>query len=68
MDSRANEGKQGVVRWQWRYLHRGGSCSYKGRGNLMVAEVLPEATFMTGERRVLFSVHGYGSANFHQVS
>ncbi len=32
----------------------------------MVVEVLPGATFVTGERRVLFSIQGYRSATAHQ--
>ncbi len=33
----------------------------------MVVEVLPGATFVTGEHRVLFSVQGFRSNIFHQV-
>ena len=32
----------------------------------MVVEVLAEGTFVTGERRVLFSVQGYRRAEVHQ--
>ena len=32
----------------------------------MVVEVLAEATFVTGERRVLFLVQGYRRAEVHQ--
>ena len=39
---------------------------YKANGDLMVVEVLPGATFETGERRVLFSIAGFHSFELHQ--
>ena len=48
------------------WAHNGRELFYKGSGNLMVVEVLPGATFVMGERRVLFSVQGFRSATFHQ--
>jgi serine/threonine-protein kinase len=48
------------------WAHSGRELFYKGSGDLMVVEVLPGATFVTGERRVLFSTQGYRSAFTHQ--
>jgi len=48
------------------WAHSGRELFYKGNGNLMVVEVLPGATFVTGERRVLFSVQGFRWATIHQ--
>ncbi len=36
------------------WAHSGRELFYRGGGNLMVVEVLPGATFVTGERRALF--------------
>ncbi len=41
------------------WAHSGRELFYKGSGSLMVVEVLPGATFVTGERRVLFSIQGF---------
>ncbi len=49
------------------WAHSGRELFYKESGNLMVVEVLPGATFVPGERRVLFSTQGYGAADVHQV-
>ncbi len=46
------------------WAHSGRELFYKGSGNLMVVEVLPGATFVTGEHRVLFSVQGFRSNIF----
>ncbi len=48
------------------WAHSGRELFYKGSGNLMAVEVLRGATFVTGERRVLFSVQGFRSATVHQ--
>ncbi len=48
------------------WAHSGRELFYKGSGNLMVVEVLPGATFVTGARRVLFSTQGYRSGSTHQ--
>ncbi len=48
------------------WAHSGQELFYKGSGNLMVVEVLPGPTFVTGEHRVLFSVQAFRSAGFHQ--
>ncbi len=48
------------------WAHSGRELFYKGSVNLMVVEVLAEATFVTGERRVLFSARGYRSGDVHQ--
>ncbi len=48
------------------WAHSGRELFYKGSGNLMVVEVLPGPTFVTGERRVLFSTRGFRSTPFHQ--
>jgi hypothetical protein len=48
------------------WAHNGRELFYKGNGNLMVVEVVPGATFVTGERRVLFSIQGFLSAAVHQ--
>ncbi len=39
---------------------------YRGGQKLMVVEVLPGPTFVTGERRALFSTQGFRSASGHQ--
>ena len=49
------------------WAHSGRELFYKGSGNLMVVEVLPGATFVTGERGVLFSTEGFRSATQHQA-
>ena len=48
------------------WAHSGRELFYKSGGDLMVAEVLPGANFVMGERRVLFSVQGFVSQVFHQ--
>ncbi len=49
------------------WAHSGRELFYKGSGNLIVVEVLPGATFVTGERGVLFSTRRFGSSNpLHQ--
>jgi serine/threonine-protein kinase len=48
------------------WAHSGRELFYKGSGNLMVVEVLPGATFVTGERRVLFSTQGFHSGTVHR--
>ena len=48
------------------WAHSGRELFYKGSGNLMVVEVLPGPTFVTGERRVLFSIRGFRSSIVHQ--
>ncbi len=48
------------------WAHSGRELFYKGSGNLMSAEVLPGPTFVTGERRVLFSTRLFLSNPFHQ--
>jgi len=48
------------------WAHSGRELFYKGGPNLMSVEVLPGPTFVTGERRVLFSTQGFRSANRHQ--
>ena len=48
------------------WAHSGRELFYKSGGNLMVVEVLAEVTFVTGERRALFSVQGYRSAEVHR--
>ena len=48
------------------WAHSGRELFYKGSGNLMVVEVLQGATFVTGQRRVLFSIAGFRSAAVHQ--
>jgi serine/threonine-protein kinase len=48
------------------WAHSGRELFYKGGGNLMVVEVLPGAIFVTGERRVLFSVREFFSVGRHQ--
>ncbi len=48
------------------WAHSGRELFYKGSGHLMTVEVLRGATFVTGERRVLFSVQGFRSATVHQ--
>jgi hypothetical protein len=48
------------------WAHSGRELFYRGSGNLMVVDVLPGATFVTGERRVLFSTQGYRWAPTHQ--
>ncbi len=49
------------------WAHSGRELFYRGGGNLMSVEVLPGPTFVTGERRVLFSTRGFRSATVHQV-
>lgn len=49
------------------WAHSGRELFYKGNESLMVVEVLPGPTFVTGERRVLFSIEGYRSATVHQL-
>ncbi len=48
------------------WAHSGRELFYKGSGNLMVVEVLPGATFVTGEQRGLFSNQGFRSSRNHQ--
>ncbi len=48
------------------WAHSGRELFYKGSGNLMVVEVLPGATFVTGERGVLFSAQGFRWNTWHQ--
>ena len=48
------------------WAHSGRELFYNSGGNLMVAEIIPGATFEIGERRVLFSVQGYRSIHQHQ--
>ena len=48
------------------WAHSGRELFYKRSGNLMVVEVLPGPTFVTGERRVLFSTQGFRSNPVHQ--
>ena len=48
------------------WAHSGRELFYKASGNLMAVEVLPGATFVTGERRVLFSTQGFRSSAVHQ--
>ncbi len=48
------------------WAHSGRELFYKGNGNLTVVEVLQRATFVTGERRALFSMQGYRSTRLHQ--
>ncbi len=48
------------------WAHSGRELFYKGSGDLMMVEVLPGATFVTGEPQVLFSVQAFRSATFHQ--
>ena len=49
------------------WAHSGRELFYKGGDrNLMVVDVLPEATFVTGERRVLFSIRDFRSDFQHQ--
>ena len=43
------------------WAHSGRELFYKGFENLMVLEVLPGATFVYGEPRVLFSHQGFHS-------
>ncbi len=48
------------------WAHSGRELFYRGNGNQMVVEVLPGPTFVTGERRTLFSVQGFRSVTVHQ--
>ncbi len=48
------------------WAHSGRELFYKANGNLMVVGVLPGATFVTGERGVLFSLAGLNSTRLHQ--
>ncbi len=43
------------------WAHSGRELFYKSGGNLMSASVVPDTTFVIGERRVLFSIQGYGA-------
>ena len=47
------------------WAHSGRELFYKGSGNLMVVEVLPGATFVAGERGMLFSTQGFRSSTQH---
>ena len=50
------------------WAHSGQELFYKSGGNLMSARVVPDTTFVIGERRVLFSIQGYGAPyNQHQL-
>ena len=50
------------------WAHSGRELFYKSGGNLMSARVLPDTTFVIGERRVLFSIQGYSAPyNQHQL-
>ncbi len=48
------------------WAHSGRELFYRGGQSLMSVDVLQGATFVTGERRVLFSAQGYRSNNVHQ--
>ncbi len=48
------------------WAHSGREFLYKGSGNLMVVEVLPGPTFVTGEQQVLFSTQGFRGNAQHQ--
>jgi Tol biopolymer transport system component len=48
------------------WAHSGRELFYKSNGNLMVVGILPGATFVTGERRVLFSAAEFRSSALHQ--
>ena len=48
------------------WAHSGRELFYKGSGNFMVVEVLTGTTFVTGERRALFSAQGYRPSVLHQ--
>ncbi len=50
------------------WAHSGRELFYKGSGNLMAVEVLPGATFVAGERSVLFSIRGgFRRSSNHQL-
>ncbi len=50
------------------WAHGGRELFYKSAGNLMSARVVPDTTFVIGERRVLFSIQGYSAPyNQHQL-
>ena len=50
------------------WAHSGRELFYKSGGNLMSASVVPDTTFVIGERRVLFSIQGYrGPYDQHQL-
>ena len=50
------------------WAHSGRELFYKSGGNLMSARVVPDTTFVIGERRVLFSIQGYSAPyNQHQL-
>ncbi len=64
-DGRWQVSTDGGVEPVW--AHSGRELFYKGSGNLIVVEVLPGATFVTGERGVLFSTQRFGGSNpIHQ--
>ncbi len=48
------------------WAHSGRELFYRGGQRLMSMEVLPGATFVTGERRVLFSTQGFRSSRNYQ--
>ncbi len=48
------------------WAHSGRELFYRGSENLMSVEVLPGSTFVTGERKVLFSSRGYDASHWHQ--
>jgi len=48
------------------WAHSGRELFYRGGQNLISVEVLPGATFVTGERRVLFSTQGFRVSPNHQ--
>ncbi len=48
------------------WAHSGRELFYRGGQSLMSVEVLPGATFVTGERRVLFSTQGFRANRNHQ--
>jgi serine/threonine-protein kinase len=48
------------------WAHSGRELFYKEGADLMVVDVLPGATFVTGERRVLFPVQGHRWSVVHQ--
>ncbi len=50
------------------WAHSGRELFYKSGRNLMSASVVPDTTFVIGERRVLFSTQGYGAPyTVHQL-
>ncbi len=48
------------------WAHSGRELFYRGGQSLISVEVLPGATFVTGERRVLFSTQGFRGSRNHQ--